>query len=78
MRTIDEITANARPRSAFANGSEWDAWSASWCQRCQHYDTCPIIFVAMFQESTPAEWVDDQPGTLFRPYTCTEFTGVAA
>jgi hypothetical protein len=73
LRTVELIERDARPGAAFANGTEWDVWSSGWCDFCQHQETCPLIVFAMTNERTPAEWVDDQPGTLVHPYWCTEF-----
>ena len=41
----------------FSNGSEWDAWSAAWCETCIHdaagpEDGCPIILQLLLGEPT--------------------------
>lgn len=79
MRTFDEADAAALDRSAFSNGTEWDAWSGTWCGRCEHdKDTpgCPLVLVAMLGK-TPAEWLEQPPGE-HGPYNsnlyhCVEF-----
>lgn len=48
----------------FSNGSEWDAWSADWCETCIHdaagpEDGCPIILQLLLGE--PTEHVERGP-----------------
>lgn len=77
MRTYEQIKADATKGSAFSNGSEFEAWASNWCQSkepCKHFDTCPMITVALLDPLTPTEWVPDQPRSLGRQYTCTEYT----
>ena len=64
-----------RPGAAFANGTEWDAWSAYWCMECRHEPACPILLAALTQpDLTPVPWVDAVTGALGpRRYVCTEF-----
>jgi hypothetical protein len=84
MRTEEQITADARPGKAFSNGTEWEIWSARWCDRCVNNDEetekwCPIINVALIEPLTPAEWTT----TMWKPQNsdveieiidaCTEF-----
>lgn len=59
-------------RSPFSNGFEWDHWSAHWCERCVHNDTCPLIEVALMN-LTPAEWLEIDRLSLPNRYACTEF-----
>lgn len=83
MRSQAEITADARPGSAFSNGSSWEIWQYNWCTRgrgCVNDEDgagpagtyCPLITVAMISDPrvTPAEWVE---GDGIQNYTCTEF-----
>lgn len=72
MRTPAQISADADERAPFANGFEWDHWSNVWCDRCSHYDDCPIILVALHGR-TPAEWTNRQDNSLIDRYQCTEF-----
>ena len=74
MPDYETASAGARDKPAFSNGSEWDAWAARWCDRCKHYDDCPLLLVAMADEQTPAQWVEDAPGSLGSQYRCTEFS----
>lgn len=62
---------------AFANGTEWDCWSASWCNRCAHEDTCPLLDQVLIHNEVPEQWVPDEPGSLWKPYICTEFEQAA-
>lgn len=66
--------------TAFSNGSEYDAWSASWCRKCIHDDMgtapggtyCPIISSVQLTNQIPPQW---SPGTDDLPdrYHCKEF-----
>lgn len=77
MRTPEEILATGIRRSAFANGTEWDAWSAHWCDApCVHEATCPLLAAVFLHDITPTEWVVDVPGSLAFSYRCTEFQPV--
>jgi hypothetical protein len=42
--------------SVFANGTEWDNWSANWCSSCIHdaKGDCPII-LQMFMGEEPKQ-----------------------
>jgi hypothetical protein len=73
MPSYETAAAEALDKPAFSNGSEHDAWSARWCDRCRHYDDCPLLLV-MLDEQTPAQWVQDVPGSLGRQYRCTQFS----
>lgn len=64
--------------SAFSNGTEWDCWSANWCNRCVHDQNideggCILILQALLDHGTPEEWVPDQPNSLGNQYICTKF-----
>ena len=73
MREYAEILADAIDRRAFANGSEFDAWSSGWCDTCIFYADCDLLAVALIEGKTPVEWRPDQPGSLWNPYTCDEY-----
>lgn len=55
MRTADEIAADADPRSAFSNHSEYEHWAGGGkgCYDCAHQDDfdvdkfCPVLTVAL-------------------------------
>ena len=58
--------------TAFSNGFEYDCWSARWCNRCTHVDTCEILLSVMVDNVVPREWTlghDD----LFDRYHCNAF-----
>jgi hypothetical protein len=69
-----------RPGPAFANGTEWDLWSANWCQTClvdAPYRNgisqwgCKLIDAPLATGEIPDEWVTvDRPDG---PYTCTSY-----
>lgn len=76
MRPYEEIEAGARPQRPFSNHTEWEIWSARWCERCAN-DTpakvdrdegCPLILVALMGK-TPAEWLEQD----VHVYQCIEF-----
>lgn len=79
VKQWDEIVANSREGSAFSNGTSWDYWSHSWCNRCRVDPTklaedgigCALIMFAMSEQRTPGEW-EPVPDTL-QDYTCKEF-----
>jgi hypothetical protein len=65
VRTYDEIWADAKDEPAFSNSTEWEYWSASWCDECINepedeneaaVNGCPLISVG-FLGKTPKEWV---------------------
>lgn len=64
--------ARARPGIAFANGTEFECWSAIWCDECAREPTCPLLEIAICEQVTPAAWEDARPGYLNR-YHCHEF-----
>lgn len=64
-RPLDQILADARDESAFSNGTEWEIWSANWCERCAHdkparrgkpENGCPLILAVMLGK-TPIEFL---------------------
>lgn len=66
--------------SVFANGYEWENWSANWCRKCIH-DTadfdqpdegCPIILQMMLGE-TPREIIR-KPGSDYTKTICTKWS----
>lgn len=70
-----------RPGSAFSNSTEWDIWSANWCDRCTKDADfqagkselgCDLILIAMCGDEIPAAWMDTEPGCHDR-YRCIEF-----
>ena len=87
MRTYDELFVDAADRAAFANGSEGEAWTAAWCERCTRDDLadvdggCPLLLVALMGR-TPVEFVPgptDAAGrvSLTQQYRCTEFDPIS-
>jgi hypothetical protein len=84
----EDSRARARPGPAFSNGTEWECWSAGWCDRCARDAPfrngisergCPLILIAVADELIPAEWMEPEPSPSGRPYlgpkayTCIEF-----
>lgn len=78
-----DALARSRPGRAFSNGTEWDIWSDNWCYRPCLRDLpyqndlkgatgCPLIALAMVEERTPAEWME-QPDDSPDRYVCLEF-----
>jgi hypothetical protein len=76
--------SRAREGSAFSNGTEWECWSANWCDRCTREapfrngisnQGCPLILVSL-SDRIPAEWME-QPWNGEHPplerYHCIEF-----
>lgn len=78
LPSFDDATSRASDRPAFSNGTEGDAWMENWCYRCVHEadpdetGACPLLTVAMLGQ-TPAEWLEDSPGSLGQQYRCIEF-----
>jgi hypothetical protein len=81
----EEALKTSRPGTAFSNGTEWECWSANWCDRCLRdapfrngisSQGCALILLAMVGERTPGEWLE-QPWLDGRPplerYHCIEF-----
>ena len=77
MRTYEQITATARRRAPFANGSEWERFQDRFCGVCVHDseemvdrgEGCPLILAAL-SGLTPVELEEDSRGVVVR---CTEF-----
>lgn len=58
----------------FSNGFEWDAWSAGWCNRCIHEESCTILDEVFIQETQPEEWIEGDRWALGPArYTCTAY-----
>lgn len=71
LLSVDAELGRAKDTVPFANGFEFDCWSAIWCEECVHYEDCPLMLVIL-HEKTPAAWDDIAPGALNR-YHCAEF-----
>lgn len=81
----DEVFKSSRPGSAFSNGTEWECWSANWCDRCLRdapfrngisSQGCPLLLVAMTGERIPGEWMEQEWVAGHPPldrYSCIEF-----
>ena len=71
MLTLDfeQEYDRASPAVPFANGFEAEHWTAAWCERCAHQDTCPLPGVAALGR-TPAAWSQIDPGALAGRYRC--------
>jgi len=77
VRSYEEIEADARPGTAFSNGTSFEIWSAGWCERCK-WDAafqsgttdqgCPLLLIAIMGK-TPKEWTE----TGLQDYDCSEF-----
>jgi hypothetical protein len=72
MRTFTGIDAGARPSAVFSNGTEYEIWSANWCDQCTVGIECPIAALALLAEKTPTEWMWQPAGSPDR-YHCIEF-----
>lgn len=82
MRTYDEALAAARDEGTFSNSSQWEVWSAKWCNRCVHdrparqgddANGCPLILIALVGKR-PAEWLTGtEQEELYADYACAEF-----
>jgi hypothetical protein len=80
MRSYDEAYAAARDEPAFSNGTEGEAWTENWCERCVHDspelvdrgEGCPLIMVALMGR-TPGEWLRQEGFRLGDQYRCVEF-----
>lgn len=74
---MDHDFEAAKDEPAFSNGTEWEMWSANWCQRCKNDKTgeCPIIMTALLG-MTPVEWLE-QPADQYpsNAYHCIQFRG---
>jgi hypothetical protein len=71
----DEAFEASQDKPAFSNSDESEAWMERWCYRCANDDGpgCPLVLVALV-DRTPAQWVEDAPGSLGSQYSCVEFT----
>lgn len=79
MRTYEQIAADAKPGSAFSNGSMFEYWAGGphGCWTCRNDDNqsekyCPILSVALATGTTPAEWVEMDENSI-QNYTCAEY-----
>lgn len=69
--------------SAFSNGTEWECWSAHWCQTCTKDSMglppgppevfCEIVTTAIIGQETPTEWTENDLRGLGYRYTCSEY-----
>lgn len=79
--SYDEALKTARDNPAFSNGTEWEIWSYNWCERCTNDspemvdrgDGCSLIAVAMFEQKTPAEWMEQEDRSPSDRYHCISF-----
>lgn len=81
VRSVEEIARDARDAMPFSNSTEWESWSAHWCDRCKvdaparvrgdYANGCPLILIALGGK-TPVEWFE-QPGITLDRYHCVEF-----
>lgn len=61
-------------RHPFSNGTEWDAWSAGWCNWCADEVTCPLLDMVFINGQTPEEWRPGNEGALGPTrYFCTVY-----
>lgn len=69
MRSLAEILASPERPPMFANGTEFYAWMANWCDRCAHDaafqkdespEGCPLL-LAHFSGVVPSEWMEQAP-----------------
>lgn len=87
MRTAEEISADAEPRSPFSNSTEYEIWAGNGrgCYDCVNDDAetekwCPILGAALLG-SWPKEWtrrthdwsIGDKSGSIEVVDECTEF-----
>ena len=89
MRSYDEAWAVAKDQSAFSNGTEGDAWTSNWCERCIHdrsvrSDDWPpdpanngligcALLAVALMGRTPVEWMEQDRRRLGDQYHCSEF-----
>lgn len=69
---FEEELARGQARMPFANGFEADAWMSTWCNRCLHQHTCPLVDVALWGV-TPQPWTETHPNGLADRYECSEW-----
>ncbi len=56
MRTLDEITEDAKPKATFESSKQYEVFVAKQCDSCLiETDTCPLIDAA-FLGFWPKEW----------------------
>jgi hypothetical protein len=81
LPTYEQALATASTEPAFSNGTEFEAWQGTHCERCLNDlpyrqgnpgDGCVLLLVAL-DGRTPAEWAEDKPGYLGQQYRCTYF-----
>jgi len=62
-----------RTGPAFSNSTEFEMWSARWCDRCGKDDGesvfCPILNVALLGDLVPEQW----RRTGLSDYSCSGF-----
>jgi hypothetical protein len=80
------MSAEVEPRKgqAFSNSSEWECWSAHWCDVCrvdepardrgQYEKGCPLILQAL-SGFIPAEWLEQEFLANNRYAACVNFRG---
>jgi len=81
LPTYQEAAESAREGSAFSNNSQWDIWSGNWCDRCindspekvDRGEGCPLIAVSLFEQKTPAAWMEPEDRSAGDRYHCIYF-----
>jgi hypothetical protein len=73
MRELEEIIETTRSGSLFSNGTDFEYWSYSWCDRCVHDEEsqskyCPILTALVLDEGIPTEIGDDKICSEFEEY----------
>lgn len=64
--------------TAFSNGTEFEIWSANWCNQCKKDELggapegtyCDILSDVMMLNETPPQWSASET----RDYHCSEFS----
>ncbi|WP_395109831.1 hypothetical protein [Actinomadura sp. SCN-SB] len=81
LPTYEQAMGTSREGAPFSNGTEGECWMGQHCYRCvndkparegREQDGCVLILVALDQR-TPAEWIEDQPFSLYHRYRCLYF-----
>lgn len=81
LPTYEQAMGTAREGSPFSNGTEGHAWLDANCFRCvndkparqgREQDGCVLILVSL-NRRTPAEWIEEQPFSLYHRYRCMYF-----
>jgi hypothetical protein len=76
MKSYEEIDADMVQGYTFGSMSHFEHWAASWCGRCVHEDSCPIVDAALLKTGwRPAEWIPITGDG--EPFTCTELEAEA-